>query len=270
MRVRAPIGTAIIAALAAACHRTPAPQQLSADVSQIAPRVIAEEAMHGSRGDTAQFGVKIVDVSYAPDRATYELRRPSYVTVVSITQDRVTAITPSVGRSGLAGSGSHTLGLDEESRRSLDNLRANYRIGRVTPDDASAAQIMEYNRCLSRARAVSAARRSGRRPIIGRDSTGNPIYGQAPLLDSPDDIDYEARCRIPTSPGKGENDRTTRQAPEAENRYLLVFAADTPIEARDIEDLVITESDVRSIAVVVGRKLFDIRGAQWSVTFLPW
>lgn len=234
------------------------------------PREVAYEAAFGSRGDTARFGVKVVDVMYAPDRSTYELARPAYVTVLSVASDRIAAIAPATGKSELVGSGSHTIGLDREAGIQLGRIQASFRNGRLLPDDASAAQVRDYNRCLTRARGAAAQRREARRPIVGYDSSGKAIYGPPPLIDAPGDVDLEVRCRIPPASGAQAAPRVAAPSPKTAGRYLLIFASDTPIETRDIEELVVNESDVRSITLVVGQKLFGVRGANWSVTFRPW
>lgn len=76
----------------------------------------------------------------------------------------------------------------------------------------------------------------------------------------------ESYCRPPAPRRAVEPVAPRRVTP---GRYLMVFASDTPIEYRDIVDLVVSEGDPRSIAEVIGRKLFGIRGARWSGSFLP-
>ena len=86
--------------------------------------------------------------------------------------------------------------------------------------------------------------------------------------DAAGEIDYESTCRVgPSSrPQPGTLPRPAAKA----GRYLFVYAADTPVESSDVADLVISEGDPRAIALVMGQKLFGIRGARWSAAFAPW
>ncbi len=216
----------------------------------------------------AAFGVRVTGVAYGPDRAMYELSRPAYVVVISVTDKAIHPVSPSQTITpALVGSGMHAVALDPESRGDIRGVSLNAADGSAAVRDESAAGVMEYNRCLARARQESSRRREARRPIIGRDSLGRPIYGPPPTLDEPG-VDLESRCRMPVT--ERPQAAMSAQRPAVSGRQLLIFASDTPVEYRDIIDLVITEGDPRSVAAVIGRKLYDIRGARWSATYLPW
>jgi hypothetical protein len=99
--------------------------------------------------------------------------------------------------------------------------------------------------------------------MVGYRKDGSPIYGPGdePIREA------ESYCRPPGTDRKSKSGPTQPAKP---GRYFLLYASDTPIDYRDIEDLRVTEGDPRSIAEVIGRKLFGIRGARWSGSFIPW
>ncbi|MDA1082572.1 MAG: hypothetical protein O2973_13055 [Gemmatimonadetes bacterium] len=270
--------TALLGLAAMACHngggvpivRSGAPAGASPGTEQ---QMTQAAALSGTLGASPEFAVARVEVAYGPERVTYELQRPAYVTVLSVTDDRIEAIVPDAGkRSELVGSGSRIVGLNREANTAVNAANARFRgmdTRGVAPNDVTMAQMQEYNRCVARARQISANRRAAKRPIIGYDSLGRAIYGPAPTIDDPGDFDFERQCRYPTPARPTPGPAAQRQAPQA-GRYLLIYTSDTPVEHRDVLELVVTGGDVRSIATTVGRKLFDLRGALLSVTYLPW
>lgn len=220
-------------------------------------------------GDVATFGARIQRVAYGPDRATYTLTRPAYVTLISVTDKAIQALIPVVGmKSQMEGSGDHVASMSRQTD-SAGNRVAD-RFGSVkggAEDITTVAQLADYNRCISAARAADARRREGTRRVVGRDSSGKPIYG--PPEPSAADIgqDAESRCSVKQATGAQPAAPTGRAQ---KGRYLLLFASDTPIEFHDITDLVVSEGDIRSITKVVGDRLFGVRGANWSAHYLPW
>lgn len=218
-------------------------------------------------GTSDKFAVRIVGVGVDPGRAVFELSQPSYVTLISVTATTIEAILPGNGaKQQIVASGLHVAIL-----RQLDSTRFGVadRFGArsgLLEDNVGAAELQEYNRCLANARQINAQRRQARRPVVGRDSAGRPIYGEAAPSADPRE-DAERYCRMPAS----RTASASGPAPaRAKGRYLLLYASDTPITNRDIVALAISEGDPRSIAEVIGRRLFGARGAQWSGTFVPW
>lgn len=250
------VATALLALVLVACRGS-------------APGTQPTTAAGTAAGDTTAFGARILRVVGGPARATYELDRPAYVTLLSVDFRSIVAIAPVTGmKSELLGRGQHTAGLSQQTEAGDFSVGARFgpRAG-LTEDPASAAAVGEYNRCVANARRAAAQRRTGPRPVIGRDSTGQPIYG--PPTESADDArrSDEHRCKMPTI---GIQHAADQSAPAKPGRYLLLFASDTPVAYRDVTELVITAADVRTTAQIIGDKLFGVRGARWSVSSLPW
>lgn len=202
-----------------------------------------------------EFEARFVSVAYEPSRATFELSQAAYVTLISVTDAAIEAIIPTLGApQHLVQRGAHVVYLNR-----LDSARYG-----IVDQFASVGALSEYNRCLANARLLDARRREARRRIVGRDSAGRPIYGEAEPQTGPD---AESRCRAPVPPKAPVADR--RPAP-LKVRYLLLFASDTKVAYRDIVDLAIAEGDPQSMIEVIGWRLFTIRGARWSGSFVPW
>ena len=224
----------------------------------------------GAVGDSVAFGVRITGLAYGPDRATYELARPAYITVLSVTDEGIASITPNVSEATrIEMAGTHTAGLNmlrNDGNRVMD--RFGPRAARTVPEeDATLAEIAEYNRCLAQARAADARRREANRRVIGRDSAGRPIYG--PPEERAGERTAESYCRVPSTPNRGP--LTSQPAVRAKpGRFLMVFASDTPVTYRQIVELAITETDPRLMTISIGRKLFGPRNSIWSGYFLPW
>jgi len=219
-------------------------------------------------GTATDFAVRIVSVASNPSRATFELARPAYVTVISVTETAIDAILPVVGmKQKIIGGGTHVASLSRQVDVAANGVidRFGNAGANVASDDATADQIREYNRCLAGARQAESKRRDASRRVTGYDKDGKPIYGPA----SEPTIDYEALCRAPQ--GKANANRSPQLAtPAKPGRYLLIYASDTPIEFRDITELTVTESTIRLTAYTIGKRLFGVRGAAWSGHIAPW
>src|SRR5262245_43294076 len=64
-------------------------------------------------GDTASFGLRIVAVVGGPDRITYRLPRPAYVTMISVTDSTIEPLMPLVSEEPrIVMAGEHTTGLN--------------------------------------------------------------------------------------------------------------------------------------------------------------
>lgn len=263
------------AGLLAACGGPPSPAaapspQAGAGAAQPAAGSSLIRPVVGAVGDSAAFGIRVTGIGHGPDRATYDLARPAYITILSITDEAIASITPNVSEATrIEMAGTHTAGLN--SLRSDGNRVADRfgpRAARTVPEeDATLAEIAEYNRCLAQARATDAKQREANRRVIGRDSAGRPIYG--PPEERAGERTAESYCRIPSRPNR--EPLTYQSAVQAKpGRYLMVFASDTPVAYRDILELAITETDPRLMAISIGRKLFGPRNGIWSGYVLPW
>jgi hypothetical protein len=220
----------------------------------------------GPLGDTAVFRVRVTSVAYGSDRATYELRRPSYVTIVSVTDSGIVAITPLPEfPARLEGGGAHTRSLYGNAVL-VPAVNANGAQQSAANEDMEeyARQEDAYNRCTA---AAAARRRSAPPVVIGHDKDGKPIYGTPPES-ATDQYSPESGCSR-LMPSRRDGPARTPGHPVA-GRYLMVFASDAPVEYRDIVALGVSESDPQLIAFAIGNKLFGARGAQWAGYVSPW
>ena len=257
----------LVGAAGACGGSTPAASPRTAPTSADRAGTAGAQALTSEElGTRDKFAVRIVGVGVDPARAIFELSQPAFVTLISVTEAKLEAIIPVAGvPSQIVPSGMHVANfrqLDSAKYSVADRFGA--RAG-VLEDNVGAAALGEYNRCLANARQLDAQRRQAQRPVVGRDSTGRPIYGEAAPTDPRQES--ERFCRMPAS-------RNTAAAGGVQSgaklRYLMLFASDMPTETRDIVALAITEGDPRSIAEVIGRRLFGARGAQWSGSFVSW
>ncbi len=221
--------------------------------------------LSGTAGDTALFEGRIATVTRNPARVAFHLGRPAYVTLVSVDDRMIEAISPAPGaRPVLVARGVHVASLLRGWDREIPTTdgRTN-----APADLISAAAVMEYNRCLANARQRDAQRRSGPRPVVGRDSSGAPIYG--PPTETADDArrSLQDRCRMPSV---GIDPAAADYARIKPGRFLLLLASDTPIENVDISNLVVTSADIRATVQIIGDKLFTVRGARWSASYVAW
>ncbi len=235
--------------------------------ARAAPTAFASTS--GTAGDTSLFESRIARVTRNPAQLSFHLDRPAYVTVISVDDKTIDAIAPRAGaRSELVGRGSHIASLVHGMNAEFESQAM--RPGRNTnpPDDVvSAAAVMEYNRCVANARQMDAQRRSGPRRIIGRDSSGAPIYG--PPEETADDAlrSLQDRCRMPTV---GISQTTVDYALPKPGRFLVLFASDTPIEQVDIAKLVVTAANIMATVQTIGDRLFTVRNSRWSASYVAW
>lgn len=239
--------------------------------SQAGPVLAPVAAMAGAAGDTAAFGLSLVSLSYSPDLVSYELRRPSYVTILSVSQSAVEAIIPGANApSRIEMAGPHLAGLTRfRDSASLSAVPAvNSRIGPLLDGDARLADVQEYNRCIAQAEAMNRRDEQASRRIIGRDSAGAPIYG--PPTVAPAERNYGTRCAqrrvLPRPTGAEGPPSVAKQA----GRYLLLFASDTPVSHHQVLELAISESDPLLITRTIGSRLFGPRAAIWSGLYRAW
>ena len=263
------VALTLLSAVAACGRSTPAasPGPAPAPTGAVAAQLLSPDII----GTSERLAVRILGVGVDPSRAVFELSQASYVTLISVTATTIEAIVPGNGvRQQIVAGGLHVAVL-----RQLDSTRFGVadRFGAragVLEDNVGAAELLEYNRCLANARLVDARRRQAVRPVVGRDSAGRPIYGEAPPTDPRQES--ERYCRMPASraaTGAGSAGSAGSADARTQGRYLLLYASDTPITSRDIVNLTISEGDPRSITEVIGRRLFGARGAQWSGAFAP-
>ena len=242
----------------------------------MAPPVAASRAAIGpprgaiTIGDSSVLAARILGVAHAPERVAYILARTAYVTILSLDDKTIVPLRPVAGRrSELTGDGPQMAGLTGESRANGSSAVGSGQRPGATDDLTSAAAVQEYNRCVANARQANKNRRSGPRPIVGRDSAGQPTYG--PPAETADDarrsIQDEDRCAMPTI---GLQQAIAASVPAKPGRFLVLFASDTPIEHRDVTDLVVTSADIAVTVRLIGEKLFGVRGALWSASYLPW
>jgi hypothetical protein len=211
-----------------------------------------------SLGDTARYGVRILGVGYAPSRVSLMFSTAAYLTIVSVTPERIDALVPTAEHdSKIVEAGAMTIALGVDT----PGPNAGGRGGDAGGDEGSAAARMEQSACAARVRARNAARAKQSRRQVGTDSKGNPIY----VEDPPPEIDEDRACPLP-----GVNGGKPLATAPRSRRYLLVFASDTPVSNQNLIDLAVTEGDPRSMAMAIGTKLFSIRGGTWSVTVAPW
>lgn len=217
--------------------------------------------------------MRITAIAGGPARATLELARPSFVTVLSVTPDRIEAITPVTGMMAeLVGAGARVVSLERELG---GGNSVGERFGAVAetvlPDDITAAELQEYNRCMANARRIDAARRESRRRIVGRDSAGRPIYDPTPVPPVAGEWTAESQCMANAQRRRGAAATPTPTPVAAQpGRYLLVFASDASVSHTDVLRLDISEGDPRSIAATIGVRLFEPRQARWAVAYTPW
>jgi hypothetical protein len=215
-------------------------------------------------GETTEFGVKITGVAYGPDRVNYETTRAAYITIIVVNETSILSIIPSdAAPSTIEAAGAHVSGL---TRLGVAN-NAN-RFGGVPGVDPTAVTAAEYERCMARAAQVARANAQNRRVIVGRDSAGRPIYGPAEVTVD-DQRMAESRCTA-SNRGSSQNGPVVASQPAAKNRYLFIYATDTPVDAKAIAALAITENDPKLMAIAMGKKLFDVRGARWAGYYIPW
>lgn len=227
-------------------------------------------AANGRAGDTAAFDVRIVGVAYAPDRLSLRVARPAFVTVVAVTPDRIVPLLPTAGTSSEAvPDGERTMSLEVQGGDGRNRVAERFPRSGAADDAASAAAVMEYNRCLANARRVNEARKRTERRQVGTDSLGRPVFETVVVDDPSSDPrhDAERQCREPD----GSVGRL--RAPDASHggtRMLFVFASDTPVSQQNVVDLAIPEGDARSIAAAIGGRLFTARGGRWAAAYAPW
>jgi hypothetical protein len=216
-------------------------------------------------GETAEFGVKITGVAYGPDRVNYEMSRAAYITIIVVNESSILSIVPSeAAASTIESAGAHVSGLTRMGV--ADNLN---RFGGVAGVDPTAVTSAEYERCMMRADQIARLNARNRRVIVGRDSAGRPIYGPAEVTVD-DQRMAESRCNA-TTRSSSQKAPVTSQAPAGKkDRYLFIYATDTPVNVQAIIDLKITENDPKLMAISMGKKLFDIRGARWAGYYIPW
>lgn len=215
-------------------------------------------------GETAEFGVKITGVAYGPDRVNYELSRAAYISIIVVNETSILSIVPSeAAPSSIVSAGSHVAGLTRLGV--ADNTS---RFGGVPGVDPSAVTAAEYERCMTRAAQVARLNAQNRRVIVGRDSAGRPIYGPAEVTVD-DQRMAESRCNM-SQRSSSQTPAATSRTTAAKNRFLFVYATDTPVNVQAIVDLKITENDPKLMAISMGKKLFDVRGARWAGYYIPW
>jgi hypothetical protein len=215
-------------------------------------------------GETAEFGVKITGVAYGPDRVNYELTRAAYITIIVVNESSILSIVPSeAAASTIESAGAHVSGL---TRMGVANNAQ--RFANAPGVDANAVTAAEYERCMSRAAQVARLNAQNRRVIVGRDSAGRPIYGPAEVTVD-DQRMAESRCNMSQSSTQ-QAPRGPVSAPAKKDRYLFIYATDTPVNVQAIIDLKITENDPKLMAISMGKKLFEIRGARWAGYYIPW
>jgi hypothetical protein len=216
-------------------------------------------------GETAEFGVKITGVAYGPDRVNYEMSRAAYITIIVVNESSILSIVPSeAAASTIESAGAHVSGL---TRMGVANNTQ--RFANAPGVDANAVTAAEYERCMARAAQYARTQAQNRRVIVGRDSAGRPIYGPAePSMD--DQMRAEASCGANARNSTQQPLRGPVSAPAKKDRYLFIYATDTPVNVQAIIDLKITENDPKLMAISMGKKLFDIRGARWAGYYIPW
>jgi hypothetical protein len=253
----AALAAATVAASITACGGSPA------RVAGAAPAPARGVPAFGSVGDTAAFGLKLTGLAYAPDRITYEVNRPSYVTILSVSQSSIVSIIPRVdvdSRIEMAGSHQTPLTvLDTKAAKSV--VPSSMSAAPILNDDARVAEVQEYNRCMARAAAASKRDEEASRRVVGRDSAGRPIYGPPTVV--PNERNYENQCAQRQASTQTPAPPRFESAPGQPGRFLLIFASDTRVEHKQVLELAVTESDPRLMTIAIGRKLFG-GGAIWS------
>jgi hypothetical protein len=220
-----------------------------------------------SVGETAEFGVKIIGVAYGPDRVNYEMTRAAYITIIVVDETSILSIVPSEAvPSSIESAGAHVSGL---TRLGSVNNVGKERFGSAPGVDLAAVTAAAYERCMVRAAQTARAQAQNRRVVVGRDSAGRPIYGPAePTMD--DQMRAEAACGSASRNSSQQPPQGPVSVPSKKNRFLFIYATDTPVDAKTIAALAITENDPKLMAIAMGKKLFDVRGARWAGYYIPW
>jgi hypothetical protein len=216
-------------------------------------------------GETAEFGVKITGIAYGPDRVNYETTRAAYITIIVVDETSILSIVPSeAAASTIEAAGAHVSGLTR-----MGGARNAERFGNAPGVDPAAVTAAAYERCMARAAQSARAAAQNRRVVVGRDSAGRPIYGPAePTMD--DQMRAEASCGSASRNSSQQPPQGPVSVPSKKNRFLFIYATDTPVDAKAIAALAITENDPKLMAIAMGKKLFDVRGARWAGYYIPW
>jgi hypothetical protein len=258
--MRLPRPSFVLPMLAAAVSLSGCGSATSRPLSTPAPAPAAQQT--GAVGDTAAFGLRFTGIGYGPDRATYELAKPAYITMIGVTETTIEALMPLATEDPrIEMAGVHTTGLNRSSEVLRGRLPSE-----LTAPDPRMAELQAYNRCVERGRAADKQQAERNRRIVGRDSAGRPIYG--PPEYNAADVNYESQCTMPVA--RSNNSQPDPMRPAKKDRYLLIFVSDSPVRHETIVALRVSETEPRLFTTSIGRKLFGGRDAVWAGYFRPW